>query len=93
MFFFLCQCLKAWICCGLLCQHCCEGLDTIDGSSAAHKAELKDTGLAGSGSHLQKLEWVLQVTGAIESKGTVPRDADAWILGKHWDSLNYLAAG
>lgn len=76
----------------LLCQHCCEGLDTIDGSSVAHKAELKGTGLAGSGSHLQKLEWLLQVTGAIESKDTVLRDADAWILGKYWNCPNYLAA-
>lgn len=42
---------------------------------------------------MQKLEWVLQVTGAIESKGTVLRDADAWILGKYWDCPNYLAAG
>lgn len=79
MFFFLCLCIKSWIFCRLPCQHCCEGLDTIDDSSAAHKAELKGTGLAGSGTHLQKLEWVLQVRGAIESKDTVLRDADAWI--------------
>lgn len=35
----------------------------------------------------------LEVTGAIESKGTVQRVAYAWIVGKHGACPNYFGAG